>query len=612
MKRYVIESPAELAEFLKDFGSSFAFDTETTSLKYTELEIEGISLCDGKKACYIDFTVCVFQDFYVALSNLFKGASTIIAHNIVFDMKVLHKYGIDLNGRKIYDTMIADHLINENREHGLKFLAKHILGHGETMKYEVARAKGGQTFIDYATNDAIWTWELCMYQQPLMKSQGLVKLFREIEMPFQFVLLEMELNGMEVDMEQVNKTKGELKQAIEDISIELLDELGERPIFQVDLFGKTHVQSPINFNSGKVLGTILFEKLKLPVVEYTPAGAPAVGKNTLSKLAPLSEFVRVLQKYKIAQKLLSAFFEPMENHVDSDGMVRPSFRDTGTKTGRLSCNSPNLQQLPKVNKAFPVATRNCFIAGKGRKMITCDYSGQEIRVMAQISQDPTLIEALNNGYDMHLAIANQFYKLGIPEECLVSTHKDHEMWKEKFKNERTKAKTITFGLAYGKGAYGFSQDFGISESEAQEIVDEYFDGMPKLREAIDRAHKEVKATGAVSNLAGRKRHFETITKDDWTGYSKKSLRQAFNFQIQGFSADMMRIAMIRIQGAFEKRPEMDLKIVATVHDECIMTCKEEYLEEAKPIVKAEMENAVSFVVPVVADLGWGDTYEEAK
>jgi len=481
VKKYVIKSLEELKTFLGDFGPNLSFDTETTSLKYTELEIEGISLCNRHKACYMDFVGKPIDYIKEALSLIFEQVTTVIAHNIVYDMKVIKKYGISLEGKKIYDTMIADHLINENREHGLKALARLLLGKEEVMSYTEARAKGGQTFIDYATNDAIWTWELCMLQQPLMKSQGLVKLFREIEMPFQFVLLEMEVNGMEVDMEQVNKTKEELKQAIEDISIELLDELGERPTFQLDLFGKSHIQSPINFNSGKVLQDILFNRLGLTVVEYTPAGAPAVGKNTLSKLAPLSEFVRVLQKYKIAQKLLSAFFEPMEGHVDVDGMVRPSFRDIGTKTGRLSCNSPNLQQLPKVNSAFPVSTRNCFIAGKGRKMITCDYSGQEIRVMAQISKDPTLIEALNNGYDMHLAIANQFYKLGIPEEALSTTGDEYGKYKEKFYKERTQAKTITFGLAYGKGAYGFALDFGISEDEAQTIVDDYFN-IKKLKQ----------------------------------------------------------------------------------------------------------------------------------
>jgi len=213
---------------------------------------------------------------------------------------------------------------------------------------------------------------------------------------------------------------------------------------------------------------------------------------------------------------------------------------------------------------------------------------------------------------MHLAVANKFYELGIPEECLVDTHPDHNTWKKKFKAQRTQAKVITFGLAYGKGAFGFSKDFGVSEEEAQKIVDDYFVGMPGLRKAIEDAHQEVKDNGHVTYLSGRRRRFDKVTRDEWTGYTKKSLRQAFNAKIQGFSADMMRMAMVAIRREAKRFPQYDLRLEATVHDEVVTTCKEEFLEECSNLIKKAMEGAVTFCVPVIADIGVGDNYDEAK
>ena len=617
MIRKVLKTEEEVKEFLKDFGPNFAFDTETTGLKYMTLEIEGISLCDGKKACYID--LINNQDFSLIISllkALFMETNTIIAHNIVFDMKVLHKYGISLEDKKIYDTMIADHLIDENRRHGLKYLAENILGK-ETLKYDEAEKAGHQSdlFYEYAINDAVWTWELCMYQQPIMKREGLVNVFRNIEMPFQFVLLDMQINGMLIDLSKVNEIRENLKESINNFQIELHDMIGERCEFQSDLMGNINILPTVNFNSGKVLQDILFNKLGLKVVESTPGGAPSTGRVTIDTYKKDIPFVATLNKYKIAQKLLSAYFADdgqIMRNLDSDGRVRPSFKDTGTKTGRLSCSDPNLQQLPKANEDFPIPSRSAFIAGPGRKMITADFSGQEVRVMAEISRDETLVDSLNKGYDMHLAVANKFYNLGIPIEALNDTHPDHDTYKSKFKKQRTQAKVITFGLAYGKGAFGFAKDFNISEEEAQKIVDDYFAGMPGLKKAIESKHEEVKQHGCVTYLSGRKRHFEKIQKEDWEGYSKKSLRQAFNACIQGYSADMMRLAMIKVREAFKNRPEMDFKLEATIHDELNGTVKQEYAEEAGKIVKECMETCVKFCVPVLADIDITDNYNDAK
>ena len=607
MERYVIRNELELTNFLVEFGPNIAFDTETTSLIYTELELEGISMCDGKKACFIPF---INEKILTALATMFKNANTIIAHNIVFDMKVMYKYGIDLRGGKLYDTMVADHLIDERREHGLKYLAKEFLGVEETMKWEEARRIGGKTFEEYATNDAIWTYQICMLQQPQLKEQDLVRLFREIEMPFQEVLLEMVIEGVDVDLVEMNKTKVELVQESENILVQMLDSIDEPYSMQIDLDGKSTIVSKINFNSPKQLGDILFTKLGLEVVETTPSGAPSIGKKTIEALRDKHIFASFLEKYKIVQKLLSSFFKPIPELVEEDGKVRPNFRDIGTKTGRLSCNKPNLQQLPKVNKKFPIDTRKCFVVPQGHRMITCDYAGQELRVLAQISQEPVLIDTFNKGKDMHLSTANDFFELGIAEEDLYENSPNIETLKTKFKDERNKAKTINFGMAYGKGAYGFSKDFNISEEEAQEILDKYFAALPEVKRSIEECHNNVTTQGWVKTMTGRRRHFDKVEKNGWKGYPMKAYRESFNFLIQGFSADMIRIAMTKV---YQKAPKIwGLKTIATVHDEAIYKVKEEYEEPAKTFIKQQFESAVSFCIPVVADIGVGDNYGTAK
>jgi DNA polymerase-1 len=202
--------------------------------------------------------------------------------------------------------------------------------------------------------------------------------------------------------------------------------------------------------------------------------------------------------------------------------------------------------------------------------------------------------------------------LNIPIEALNDTHPDHEKFKKKFKAERTKAKVITFGLAYGKGAFGFSKDFGISEDEAKVIVDKYFEGMPGLKKAIDDSHREVERCGYVTYLSGRRRHFTKIKTENWEGYSKKNLRQAFNAKIQGFSADMIRIALNNVLRASHEQPELGIRIHATVHDEIVCSCDSYFLEQSKKVIKTAMETAVTFCVPVISDIGTGTSYAEAK
>jgi len=617
MKRLVLIGIDEIQKVFSSINwNVISLDTETTSLSYIDLDIEGFSLTDGTTAIYVDLIDNQFKkEILSLLSSELTKVKILVGHNIVFDLKVLHKtigLCMDHTTLKLFDTMVADHLLNENRRsHGLKYLAEHLLGHNVTAYNDIENHKSKE-FYEYATNDAVWTWELMLLQRPQLEEQELTYLFTEIEMPFQWVLLEMEINGFTVDLEKVAKTKLTLEAELSKLRKKMLDTIEEPYEIQKGLDGSDEILCELNLNSSQQLAKVLFEQLKLPIIDYTPSGKPSVGVNTIKKLKDKHPFVKLLSLYKIAQKLLSAFFKPLPRLVDSDGRVRPNFRDIGTVTGRLSCTAPNLQQLPKVNKDFPIDTRECFVAPSGKKLIACDYSGQELRVLARITGEESMVDAFRKGKDFHLTTANDFFNLNIPEECLYETHKEHNYYKEKFKNERNKAKTINFGMAYGKGAYGFSKDFGISEDEAQDILDKYFAALPKVKDKIEETHKQVKADGFVTSMTGRRRRFKPRKTAYGEYYDGSSLRQSFNFLIQGYSADMIRLAMIATHKVAKANPKWQLNIVATVHDEAVYEVREDFVLEASKAIQKAFEGVADWGFPIVAETSWGDNYSEAK
>jgi DNA polymerase I len=607
MIRQVIHNKEELDAFLLDFNLlCFAFDTEGTGLVQDTLELEGVSLCDGKKACYI-----VYDEWAkLTLQKIFLDSPThlYIAHNIVFDMRVLHKYDIRFPNTNIFDTQVAIHLLDEESKTGLKFLAQRDLGVTNTISWEEASKLPKEQFYEYAINDAVWTYQLYELYSQRLQAESLERLFNKIEMPFQFVLLEMAVTGVLADTGRIKSIQAQLTKDVEESKIKLLNLLGSKYSFQIDLMGNSTIVSDINFNSPKQVGDIFFKKLGLKPVEQTESGMDSVGAKTLLVYKD-NPVVTAYAEFKNKSKLLDAFIIPIQNYIQNDGRIRPHFNDVGTKTGRLSSSEPNFQQLPAEDKDG-YGIRSCLIAPPGYKLIACDYSGQEVRVMAQQSKDPILIDSLIKGQDMHLKVANQFYQLGIPEECLFESHPEYNTYKKKYKNERSNAKTITFGLAYGKGAYGFSQDFNVSEEEAQAMMDKYFLGMPQMFQAIKASHDFVKKNGYIRTMAGRIRHFQKIKKDDWEGYPKSALRQSFNFLIQGFAADMMRKAMVVVHK--DKKPEWDLKGIMTIHDEACYQVREQYAEEAKKYIVDKFEHAVNFVVPIVADAKIGNNYQEVK
>jgi DNA polymerase-1 len=344
------------------------------------------------------------------------------------------------------------------------------------------------------------------------------------------------------------------------------------------------IVSPIDLNSSLTIRKILFEDLKISSVGFTTTGKEKTGKDFFDKAKDKHPFVKLLWEYRTARKLLNAFVEPFDSFIDVDGRVRSSFNDCGTRTGRLSSNNPNLQQLPNKRDGFP-EVRKLFIPSKGKKLIVSDYSGQELRVLAQVSNCEPMIQAFKENKDFHQETADKF---GV---------------------ERKIAKAINFGIAYGKSAHGFCQDWRVTEQEAQAVLDNYFTTYPEIKKAIDDNTNFIKRNGYCATLVGRRRRF---AKNEQGYYPNKVFRMGFNHLIQGFSADMIRIACVKVYNESLRNPTWGVKILATIHDEIVLECYEEYVDKVKLMVKEKMEGSVKFKMPIIAEVGVGDSYADAK
>lgn len=591
-----------------------AIDTETNFIdennRYDNLVGKGYSVSDGRTVVYVD----LFDQPQgcKVLGEFLKRTNTIIGHNIIYDAKILHKYGVDIRDKEWFDTMVAQHLIDEESEKGLKVLAKKYLDVEETMSFKDAVKDGYHTekFYQYASNDALWTWQLAHVLKNKLQEDEVVDLFRNVEMPFLKVLMDMEMNGILVDQEKVKTITAQLKTELLNTTKKMYEILGTPYSLQHTIFGEPSIVGSINFNSPAQLAEILHGKLGLPVIQRSKkTDAPSAGKVTMAALKGKHEFVTELEKYKIISKLLSAFFDPMPAMIENDGRVRPHFKDTGTVTGRLSCQSPNIQQLPKVNEAFPVNTRSCFIASPGKTLIAADYSQQELRIMTELSQDANLIRILNNKGDLHLINANLVFNLGIPEEKLYEEHPEYRSIRKEYAKDRDKGKVFSFGIPYGMGAHKLSRDFDVTVEEAEVLLGNFFKGFPELESAIQKTHETVAQELSVRTFAGRKRHFR---EDDRGQVDFKSLRQSFNFLIQSYGADLIRMACIKVYDYAQKHPEYGIKLLITVHDEIVLECYDEYAKQVSEDTVELMKSCANMVVPLVAEASLAKDYGSAK
>ena len=607
--QYLPTTTKELESILSGFIGPVALDTETTSLNWYDLECEGISLAHGDSVVWIERALLTPETVQV-LSEALNRTVELVFHNAPFDLGVLHKLGITVTDR-IFCTQTAAHLLNENGPKSLKDLSARLLK-VKTVHYQEVEnlPRNHPDFIKYACNDALWTLRLYEIFKPQLEEEGLNRLFYKIEMPFQFVLKDMKVRGIGADVKLANEFIDVLKQKEFELLIQLHQSANLKYSVQCDLLGNRFIDTKWNFNSSPQVVDIIQNKLGLEIPFKTDTGEPSVGKDTKKALKNRHPFIKYLDLYSRCSKLLTGFLVPFETNVDADGRIRGDFNNTVAVTGRLSSSKPNLQNLAKDSEDLGVKVRGCFRAAPGYKLIAADYSGQELRVLAELTGDPTLIKAFERGQDLHLSTANAIFNLGISDEDLCETSDNYDGIKSKYSKQRHIAKNgVLFPLIYGSTAYGISVSLGCTENEAQSYIDAFYKAYPDVKQSIDRCHQFLIKNGYVYNLSGRRRRF----KKTYGKYSAKAFRQDFNFLIQGTSADMIRAAMVVLHRELKSRPEWDAEIVITVHDEVVVECKEEFVSVCSELIKHVMKTAYPLSrVGLEVEIGVGDTYSEAK
>lgn len=568
------------------------FDTETTSLNELEAELVGISFSYKKGlAYYIPLsenrekcleTLEIFRPFFEK-EDVLK-----IAHNLKYDYKILHQYGIEIKGNS-FDTMIAHYLMNPDGRHGMDYLSGIYLNY-EPISIESIIGKKGKkqgNFRDadlrvqtnYAAEDADVTFQLYEIFSPQLKKENLEDLFYKVEMPLMKVLAKMELAGVALDEAWLSQESKDLEGDLKDL---------EQKIFQLS-------GEEFNLNSPKQLGDILFEKLQLdPKAKKTKTGQYATSEEILQKLANKHEIIKYILEYRTYQKLKSTYVDALPQQIDPfDNRVHTNFSQTTAATGRLASLNPNLQNIP-IRTQRGQQIRGAFVAGTGKKLISADYSQIELRIIAEISDEDNMIKAFQEGEDIHASTAAKLFKIPLNEVT---------------KTQRSQAKSVNFGIIYGQGAFALAEQTGLSRTEAKQMIDAYFETYPKLKQWMAEQVTNARQLGYVETILGRRRHLKDINSNNFVvkGHAE---RNAINAPIQGSAADIIKMAMINIDKAFTEQ-QLSTKMLLQVHDELIFEAHENEVEQATEIIRREMQSVLKTKVPLLVEVGIGQNWLEA-
>lgn len=616
MKKAVIHTVDEFKNWLEvNREPVMSYDVEGTSLKYYDFELTGFSLANGRAACYVDWdgNPLMLQ----VLKNVIENLALCIMHNAVFDLKMSAKYNIE--PPTIFCTLVAMKLLNENLEkggggYGLKQFAHTVLGvpKDQILSYDEASALGHGTpmFYDYATNDAIWTFHLYQLIVSQLATQELDYVFEEVEMPFQYVLADLERIGVQVDKETILSFVPVCQDILFKIEVDMLAEIGmEHDVTHNEEMG-VELISPVNFNSSQQLAAVSEDILGETITERTkrsktyPKGQKSVDKTTIARLKVRCKFFEYLHRYRKLGTLYKNFLKPCEKFIDGDSRIRTSFNLL--VTGRLSSSRPNLQNLPNPKKEkLEFNHRSMFIAGEGKFFVKADWSGQELRVLAEESQDKYMIECFNNNLDLHFITADRIFELGLSTEEMTNETPEFDVAKGKYYVERNKAKNgVNFPVIYGKTARTLAIDFNIPEEEACRWMAGFHNLYPSVQDAIRTTELELEEREYVTTMMGRRRRFPGYNNmKKWQ--KAGALRQAFNFKIQGFSAEMFKLAATNLREVLE---QYGAALVLVIHDEIIYEVDEEHADEFSIIVKDVMENIVSLTIPILVEIDIVKTY----
>jgi DNA polymerase-1 len=617
MQKETIKNHKDFAAWVFKSGKSvMSLDLEGSSLKYFDFELHGWSLCDGDMACYVDYALTNDVCLLNILRDMVSELDLCIMHNAVYDIKMLAKF--DIAPKRIFCTLVGAKLLDENHMekgyYGLKNLAKIVLKvpAEEISSWEEAQKEGihSDIFYQYATNDAIWTFMLYLRELPAIMAQDLDYVAFDIEFPFQFILADLEQHGVLVDKETVAEFIPECLGIMFEIEVEMLCELNMAHDIVTDKEGNVDMVSPVNFNSSQQLVAVTEDILCEKVIERTkrskkfPKGQKSCNKRTIERLRHKCKFYELLYRYRKLGTLYKNFLKKFDTFVDGDGRIRANYNLV--RTGRLSCSKPNLQNLPNPKKEkLEFNHRKMFIAGAGKVFIKADWSGQELRVLAEESQDEYMISCFNENLDLHFITADRVFKLGLSRLEYTSETAEFNKAKNKFYEQRHKAKNgINFPVIYGKTVQTLAVDFNITEEEAQRWMDEFHELYPAVQEAIDQTRLELEQREYVTNMMGRRRRFPSYnTSSKWK--REAMLRQAFNFKIQGYSAEMFKLAACHLR---EACVYYDAQLVLVIHDEIIYEVDEENAKEFEAVVKDVMENIVQLSIPILVETSIVRTY----
>ena len=576
-----------------------AFDTETTSLNYMDAELVGVSFCieEGEAAYvpvahdYPDAPAQLSREFVLdALKPILESDTVIkVGQHIKYDKNVLANYDITLNGIG-FDTMLESYVLNSTAQrHDMDSLALAYLGH-KTIHFEEIAGKGAKqlTFNQisleeagpYAAEDAditlrlhnaIWT--------KLKEIPELKNLLIDVEVPLACVLSRMEQEGVLIDSQRLRQQSQDLATRIAELESEVHEEAGE----------------PFNLGSTKQLQHVLFEKMSLPIIKKTPKGAPSTSEDVLQELALEYPLPKKIMEYRGLTKLKNTYTDKLPKMINHrTGRVHTSYHQAVTATGRLSSTDPNLQNIPIRNEEGR-RVRQAFVPREGNKFVAADYSQIELRIMAHLSGDKGLLDAFAHGKDIHKATAAEVF--GVPLDEVTT-------------EQRRSAKAINFGLIYGMSAFGLSKQLNIPRNEAQKYMDLYFERYPGVLEYMDSTRESAKEKGYVETVFGRRLYLPDIKASN--GARRKGAeRAAINAPMQGTAADIIKMAMIKVDDWIRKNASDDVTMMMQVHDELVFEIKEDKVETYVSTITALMESAATLNVPLVVEAGVGENWDEA-
>ncbi|SDD66982.1 DNA polymerase I [Aquimonas voraii] len=574
------------------------FDTETTSLDALRAELVGLA-----------FSTRTGEGAYIPVAHVYPGAPAQLdraavleklkpvledaskpklAQNAKYDLHVLREHGVLLRGLA-HDSMLESFVLNSTASrHDMDSLAKNYLGYTPIAYSEVA-GKGAKQISfaevdlevarDYSAEDADITLRLHQTLWPRLEAEPtLARVYREIELPLVQVLADMEAAGVLVDAD-------ELRRQSQDLGRRML-ELQKRGF---ELAGRS-----FNFDSPKQLGALLFDEIGLPALVKTPGGAPSTNEEALEAIADRHELPKLILEYRGLAKLRGTYTDKLPEAIHpATGRVHTSFHQTGAATGRLSSSDPNLQNIP-IRTEDGRRIRRAFIAPKGHKLVACDYSQIELRIMAHLSEDPGLLSAFAGGQDVHRATAAEVF--GVPLEDVGP-------------DQRRAAKAINFGLMYGMSAFGLAKQLGIDRGEAQDYIALYFARYPGVQGYMERVRQQAREHGYVETVFGRRLYLNDIHARQ-QGLRAGAERAAVNAPMQGSAADIIKRAMLDLHdwlGGQDGRARMVLQ----VHDELVFECREDFVDTLVAEAKRRMQAAAELRVPLIVEAGVGDNWDEA-